>query len=151
RDVAFVVMEGQEKSVAEQTGRIMDGRRYSDGFHQAIEAKENVNVEAATQTFETITWQNYFRMYNKPAGMNGPAETEVSEIWQTYKVDVVVIPTNRPIARLDLQDKVYKTNREKFNAVIEEIVDLSQNQKRPVLVGTTNVETSELLSRALQL
>lgn len=151
KDVEYVVMDGQVKIVDEQTGRIMDGRRYSDGLHQAIEAKENVKVEAATQTFATVTLQNYFRMYNKLAGMTGTAETEAGEFWEIYKLDVVVIPTNRPIARLDLQDKVYKTNREKFNAVIEEIVDLSQNQKRPVLVGTTNVETSELLSRALQL
>ena len=151
KDVEYVVMDGQVKIVDEQTGRIMDGRRYSDGLHQAIEAKENVKVEAATQTFATITLQNYFRMYNKLAGMTGTAETEAGEFWEIYKLDVVVIPTNRPIARHDLQDKVYKTNREKFNAVIEEIVDLSQNQKRPVLVGTTNVETSELLSRALQL
>lgn len=151
KDVEYVVMEGQVKIVDEQTGRIMDGRRYSDGLHQAIEAKENVKVEAATQTFATITLQNYFRMYNKLAGMTGTAETEAGEFWEIYKLDVVVIPTNRPIQRKDLQDKVYKTNREKFNAVIEDVVDLSQNQKRPVLVGTTNVETSELLSRALQL
>jgi preprotein translocase subunit SecA len=151
KDVEYVVMEGQVKIVDEQTGRIMDGRRYSDGLHQAIEAKENVKVEAATQTFATITLQNYFRMYNKLAGMTGTAETEAGEFWEIYKLDVVVIPTNRPIARHDLQDKVYKTNREKFNAVIEEIVDLAENKKRPVLVGTTNVETSELLSRALQL
>ncbi len=151
KDVEYVVMEGQVKIVDEQTGRIMDGRRYSDGLHQAIEAKENVKIEAATQTFATVTLQNYFRMYNKLAGMTGTAETEAGEFWEIYKLDVVVIPTNRPIQRKDLQDKVYKTNREKFNAVIEEIVDLSQNQKRPVLVGTTNVEMSELLSRALQL
>lgn len=151
KDVEYVVMEGQVKIVDEQTGRIMDGRRYSDGLHQAIEAKETVKVEAATQTFATITLQNYFRMYNKLAGMTGTAETEAGEFWEIYKLDVVVIPTNRPVIRKDLNDKIYKTNREKFNAVIEEIVDLSQNQKRPVLVGTTNVETSELLSRALQL
>lgn len=151
KDNEYVVMEGQVKIVDEQTGRIMDGRRYSDGLHQAIEAKENVKVEAATQTFATITLQNYFRMYNKLAGMTGTAETEAGEFWEIYELDVVAIPTNRPIARFDLQDKVYKTNREKFNAVIEEIVDLSQNQKRPVLVGTTNVETSELLSRTLQM
>ncbi|MFA7686516.1 MAG: preprotein translocase subunit SecA [Moheibacter sp.] len=151
KDVEYVVMEGQVKIVDEQTGRIMDGRRYSDGLHQAIEAKENVKIEAATQTFATVTLQNYFRMYNKLAGMTGTAETEAGEFWEIYKLDVVVIPTNRPIQRKDLQDKVYKTNREKFNAVIEEVVDLSQNQKRPVLVGTTNVEMSELLSRALQL
>lgn len=151
KDNEYVVMEGQVKIVDEQTGRIMDGRRYSDGLHQAIEAKENVKIEAATQTFATITLQNYFRMYNKLAGMTGTAETEAGEFWEIYKLDVVVIPTNRSISRSDLQDKVYKTNREKFNAVIEDIVDLSQNQQRPVLVGTTNVETSELLSRALQL
>ena len=151
KDNEYVVMDGQVKIVDEQTGRIMDGRRYSDGLHQAIEAKENVKVEAATQTFATITLQNYFRMYNKLAGMTGTAETEAGEFWEIYKLDVVAIPTNRPIARKDLQDKVYKTNREKFNAVIEDIIELSQNQKRPVLVGTTNVETSELLSRALNL
>lgn len=151
KDVEYVVMEGQVKIVDEQTGRIMDGRRYSDGLHQAIEAKESVKVEAATQTFATITLQNYFRMYNKLAGMTGTAETEAGEFWEIYKLDVVVIPTNRPVIRKDLNDKIYKTNREKFNAVIDEIVDLSQNQKRPVLVGTTNVENSELLSRALQL
>ncbi len=151
KDNEYVVMEGQVKIVDEQTGRIMDGRRYSDGLHQAIEAKENVKIEAATQTFATITLQNYFRMYNKLAGMTGTAETEAGEFWEIYKLDVVAIPTNRPISRADLQDKVYKTNREKFNAVIEDIVDLAENQKRPVLVGTTNVETSELLSRALQL
>lgn len=151
KDVEYVVMEGQVKIVDEQTGRIMDGRRYSDGLHQAIEAKESVKVEAATQTFATVTLQNYFRMYNKLAGMTGTAETEAGEFWEIYKLDVVVIPTNRPVIRKDLNDKIYKTNREKFNAVIEEIVDLSQNQKRPVLVGTTNVENSELLSRALQL
>lgn len=151
KDVEYVVMDGQVKIVDEQTGRIMDGRRYSDGLHQAIEAKENVKIEAATQTFATVTLQNYFRMYNKLAGMTGTAETEAGEFWEIYKLDVVAIPTNRPIARFDLQDKVYKTNREKFNAVIEDIVDLAENQKRPVLVGTTNVETSELLSRALKL
>ena len=151
KDNEYVVMDGQVKIVDEQTGRIMDGRRYSDGLHQAIEAKENVKIEAATQTFATVTLQNYFRMYNKLAGMTGTAETEAGEFWEIYKLDVVAIPTNRPIARHDLQDKVYKTNREKFNAVIEDIVDLAENQKRPVLVGTTNVETSELLSRALQL
>ncbi|HLV23896.1 MAG TPA: preprotein translocase subunit SecA [Moheibacter sp.] len=151
KDVEYVVMDGQVKIVDEQTGRIMDGRRYSDGLHQAIEAKESVKIEAATQTFATVTLQNYFRMYNKLAGMTGTAETEAGEFWEIYKLDVVAIPTNRPIARQDLQDKVYKTNREKFNAVIEDIVDLAENQKRPVLVGTTNVETSELLSRALQL
>ena len=124
KDIEYVVMEGQVKIVDEQTGRIMDGRRYSDGLHQAIEAKENVKVEAATQTFATVTLQNYFRMYNKLAGMTGTAETEAGEFWEIYELDVVAIPTNRPIARFDLQDKVYKTNREKFNAVIDEIVDL---------------------------
>ena len=150
KDVEYVVMEGQVKIVDEQTGRIMDGRRYSDGLHQAIEAKENVKIEAATQTFATITLQNYFRMYNKLAGMTGTAETEAGEFWEIYKLDVVVIPTNRPIARADKEDKIYKTNREKFNAVIEEITNLSK-QGRPVLVGTTSVEVSELLSRALQM
>ena len=134
----------------EQTGRIMEGRRYSDGLHQAIEAKENVKIEAATQTFATITLQNYFRMYNKLSGMTGTAETEAGEFWQIYKLDVVVIPTNRPIQRIDKQDLVYKTNREKYNAVIEEIERLTA-QGRPVLVGTTSVEISQLLSRALSL
>lgn len=151
KDVEYVVMDGQVKIVDEQTGRIMDGRRYSDGLHQAIEAKENVKVEAATQTFATITLQNYFRMYNKLAGMTGTAETEAGEFWEIYKLDVVAIPTNRPIARDDRQDLIYKTNREKYNAVIDEIVYLSQDEKRPVLVGTTSVEVSELLSRALQM
>jgi preprotein translocase subunit SecA len=128
----------------------MEGRRYSDGLHQAIEAKENVKIEAATQTFATITLQNYFRMYNKLAGMTGTAETEAGEFWQIYKLDVVVIPTNRPIVRDDRQDLVYKTNREKFNAVIEEIERLTA-AGRPVLVGTTSVEISQLLSKALQL
>ncbi len=150
KDVEYVVMEGQVKIVDEQTGRIMDGRRYSDGLHQAIEAKENVKVEAATQTFATITLQNYFRMYNKLAGMTGTAETEAGEFWEIYNLDVVVIPTNRPIAREDREDKIYKTNREKFNAVIDEVVKLSE-EGRPVLVGTTTVDVSELLSRALKL
>ncbi|MDO5654547.1 MAG: preprotein translocase subunit SecA [Flavobacteriaceae bacterium] len=150
KDVEYVVMDGQVKIVDEQTGRIMDGRRYSDGLHQAIEAKENVKIEDATQTFATITLQNYFRMYNKLAGMTGTAETEAGEFWEIYKLDVVAIPTNRPIARADKEDKIYKTNREKFNAVIEEITELSK-QGRPVLVGTTSVEVSELLSRALHL
>ena len=150
KDVEYVVMEGQVKIVDEQTGRIMDGRRYSDGLHQAIEAKENVKIEAATQTFATITLQNYFRMYNKLSGMTGTAETEAGEFWEIYELDVVVIPTNRPIAREDKEDKIYKTNREKFNAVIEEVTNLA-NQGRPVLVGTTSVEVSELLSRALQM
>ena len=150
RDDQYVVMDGEVKIVDEQTGRIMDGRRYSDGLHQAIEAKENVRIEAATQTFATITLQNYFRMYNKLAGMTGTAETEAGEFWQIYKLDVVVIPTNRPILRQDKQDLVYKTNREKYNAVIEEIEKLTV-QGRPVLVGTTSVEISQLLSRALSL
>lgn len=151
KEVEYVVIEGQVKIVDEQTGRIMEGRRYSDGLHQAIEAKENVKVEAATQTYATITLQNYFRMYNKLAGMTGTAETEAGEFWEIYKLDVVVIPTNRAVSRSDMQDKIYKTNREKFNAVIDDIVHLSQEEKRPVLVGTTSVEVSELLSRALQL
>ena len=150
RDDQYVVMDGEVKIVDEQTGRIMDGRRYSDGLHQAIEAKENVKIEAATQTFATITLQNYFRMYNKLAGMTGTAETEAGEFWQIYKLDVVIIPTNRPILRQDKQDLVYKTNREKYNAVIEEIEKLTA-QGRPVLVGTTSVEISQLLSRALSL
>lgn len=151
KDVEYVVMEDQVKIVDEQTGRIMDGRRYSDGLHQAIEAKENVKIEAATQTFATITLQNYFRMYNKLSGMTGTAETEAGEFWEIYKLDVIAIPTNRPIARDDRQDLIYKTNREKYNAVIEEILHLSQEQKRPVLVGTTSVEVSEFLSRSLQM
>ncbi len=150
KDDEYVVMDGEVKIVDEQTGRIMEGRRYSDGLHQAIEAKENVKIEAATQTFATITLQNYFRMYNKLAGMTGTAETEAGELWEIYKLDVVVIPTNRPIQRDDRQDLVYKTNREKYNAVIEEIERLTA-QGRPVLVGTTSVEISQLLSRALQL
>jgi len=150
KDDEYVVMDGQVKIVDEQTGRIMEGRRYSDGLHQAIEAKENVKIEAATQTFATITLQNYFRMYNKLAGMTGTAETEAGEFWQIYKLDVVVIPTNRSISRNDKQDLVYKTNREKYNAVIEEIESLTA-QGRPVLVGTTSVEISQLLSKALQL
>lgn len=151
KDVEYVVMDGEVKIVDEQTGRIMEGRRYSDGLHQAIEAKENVKVEAATQTFATVTLQNYFRMYNKLAGMTGTAETEAGEFWEIYKLDVVVIPTNKPIIRDDRQDLVFKTNREKFNAVINEITHLSQELQRPVLVGTTSVETSELLSKALKL
>ena len=151
KDVEYIVVEGQVKIVDEQTGRVMDGRRYSDGLHQALEAKEDVKIEAATQTFATITLQNYFRMYNKLSGMTGTAETEAGEFWEIYNLDVVAIPTNKPIARDDRQDLIYKTNREKFNAVIDEIVHLSQDEKRPVLVGTTSVEVSELLSRALQL
>ena len=150
KDVEYVVMDNKVKIVDEQTGRILDGRRYSDGLHQAIEAKERVKVEAATQTFATITLQNYFRMYHKLSGMTGTAETEASEFWNIYKLDVVVIPTNRPVIRDDRQDLVYKTMREKYNAVIEEIVRLVE-AKRPVLVGTTSVEISELLSRMLKL
>lgn len=150
KDDQYVVMDGEVKIVDEQTGRIMDGRRYSDGLHQAIEAKENVRIEAATQTFATVTLQNYFRMYNKLAGMTGTAETEAGEFWQIYKLDVVVIPTNRPIQRNDKHDLVYKTNREKYNAVIEEIEKLTA-EGRPVLVGTTSVEISQLLSKAMQL
>ncbi|MBR5863653.1 MAG: preprotein translocase subunit SecA [Alistipes sp.] len=150
KDVEYVVMDNKVKIVDEQTGRILDGRRYSDGLHQAIEAKERVKVEAATQTFATITLQNYFRMYHKLAGMTGTAETEASEFWNIYKLDVVVIPTNRPVVRDDREDLVYKTMREKYNAVIEEIVRLVE-AKRPVLVGTTSVEISELLSRMLKL
>ena len=148
KDVEYVVLENKVKIVDEQTGRIMEGRRYSDGLHQAIEAKENVKIEAATQTFATITLQNYFRMYSKLAGMTGTAETEAGELWDIYKLDVVVIPTNRPISRNDMEDRVYKTKREKYTAVIEEIEALV-NAGRPVLVGTTSVEISELLSRML--
>ena len=150
KDDEYVVIDGEVKIVDEQTGRIMEGRRYSDGLHQAIEAKENVKIEAATQTFATVTLQNYFRMYNKLAGMTGTAETEAGELWEIYKLDVVVIPTNRPITRDDRQDLVYKTNREKYNAVIEEVTRLTADG-RPVLVGTTSVEISQLLSKALQL
>ncbi|KYP15000.1 preprotein translocase subunit SecA [Flavihumibacter sp. CACIAM 22H1] len=149
KDVEYVVIDGQVKIVDEQTGRIMEGRRYSDGLHQAIEAKENVKIEAATQTYATITLQNYFRMYHKLAGMTGTAETEAAELWDIYKLDVVTIPTNLPISRKDHQDLVYKTRKEKFTAVIEEIEQL-RNAGRPVLVGTTSVEVSELLSRMLQ-
>ncbi|MDU1903892.1 MAG: preprotein translocase subunit SecA [Dysgonomonas sp.] len=148
KDDQYVVMDNKVMIVDEQTGRIMDGRRYSDGLHQAIESKERVKVEAATQTFATITLQNYFRMYNKLAGMTGTAETEAGELWSIYKLDVVVIPTNRPIARNDMNDRIYKTKREKYNAVIEEVENLV-SQGRPVLVGTTSVEISELLSRML--
>jgi len=150
KDVEYVVIENKVKIVDEQTGRIMEGRRYSDGLHQAIEAKEQVKVEAATQTFATITLQNYFRMYHKLAGMTGTAETEAGEFWDIYKLEVVVIPTNKPIVRDDRQDLVYKTKREKYNAVIDEIVAL-HNAGRPVLVGTTSVEISELLSRMLKI
>ncbi len=150
KDVEYVIIEGQIKIVDEQTGRIMEGRRYSDGLHQAIEAKENVKIEAATQTYATITLQNYFRMYRKLAGMTGTAVTEAGELWQIYKLDVVEIPTNVPLIRDDREDLIYKTKREKYNAVIEEIVNLVNN-KRPVLVGTTSVEISELLSRMLSI
>ena len=150
RDVEYVVIDNKVKIVDEQTGRIMEGRRYSDGLHQAIEAKEKVKVEAATQTYATITLQNYFRMYHKLAGMTGTAETEAGELWNIYKLDVVVIPTNKPVIRDDREDLVYKTKREKYNAVIDEIVHLVKIG-RPVLVGTTSVEISELLSRMLKL
>ena len=150
KDVEYVVIENKVKIVDEQTGRIMEGRRYSDGLHQAIEAKENVKVEAATQTFATITLQNYFRMYHKLSGMTGTAETEAGELWDIYKLDVVVIPTNRKVIRQDREDIVYKTKREKYNAVVEEIASLNQIG-RPVLVGTTSVEISELLSRYLKM
>ena len=150
KDNEYVIDDGKIKIVDEQTGRIMEGRRYSDGLHQAIEAKENVKVEAATQTFATITLQNYFRMYHKLAGMTGTAETEAGELWDIYKLDVVTIPTNRPVARKDMDDRVYKTKKEKYAAVIEEIVRLRE-AGRPVLVGTTSVEISELLYRMLQM
>ena len=150
KDIEYVVMDNKVKIVDEQTGRILEGRRYSDGLHQAIEAKEHVKVEAATQTFATITLQNYFRMYHKLGGMTGTAETEASEFWSIYKLDVVVIPTNRPVIRDDREDLIYKTKREKYNAVIDEIVRLV-GEGRPVLVGTTSVEISELLSRMLKL
>ncbi|NLC49582.1 MAG: preprotein translocase subunit SecA, partial [Bacteroidales bacterium] len=150
KDDEYVVIDNKVKIVDEQTGRIMEGRRYSDGLHQAIEAKERVKVEAATQTFATVTLQNYFRMYNKLAGMTGTAETEAGELWDIYKLDVVVIPTNRPIVRNDMNDRIYKTKREKYSAVIDEISRLIE-AGRPVLVGTTSVEVSELLSRMLNL
>ena len=150
KDIEYVVIDNKVKIVDEQTGRILEGRRYSDGLHQAIEAKENVKVEEATQTYATITLQNYFRMYHKLAGMTGTAETEAGELWNIYKLDVVVIPTNRPVIRNDREDLVYKTKREKYNAVIDEIVQLNKNG-RPVLVGTTSVEISELLSRMLKM
>jgi preprotein translocase subunit SecA len=150
KDTEYVIMDNKVKIVDEQTGRIMEGRRYSDGLHQAIEAKENVKIEAVTQTYATITLQNYFRMYSKLAGMTGTAETEAGELWNIYKLDVVVIPTNRPVIRKDYEDLVYKTKREKYNAVIDEIVNLV-NHNRPVLVGTTSVEISELLSKMLNL
>ncbi len=150
KDTEYVVIDNKVKIVDEQTGRIMEGRRYSDGLHQAIEAKEKVKIEAATQTFATITLQNYFRMYDKLAGMTGTAETEAGEFWNIYKLDVVVIPTNKPIIRDDREDLVYKTKREKYNAATEEILDLV-SKNRPVLVGTTSVEISELLSRTLKM
>ncbi len=150
KDVEYVIMDNKILIVDEQTGRIMDGRRYSDGLHQAIEAKENVKIEAATQTFATVTLQNYFRMYSKLAGMTGTAVTEAGELWQIYKLDVVEIPTNRPMARKDKEDLIYKTTREKFNAVIEDVTELSK-AGRPVLIGTTSVEISELLSRMLKM
>lgn len=150
KDVDYVIMDGKVKIVDEQTGRIMEGRRYSDGLHQALEAKESVRVEEATQTYATITLQNYFRMYHKLAGMTGTAETEESEFHEIYKLDVKVIPTNKSITRKDQQDKVYRTIREKFNAVVDEVVELTSNG-RPVLVGTTSVEISELLSRMLKM
>ena len=150
KDVEYVVMENKVMIVDEQTGRIMDGRRYSDGLHQAIEAKENVKIEAATQTFATITLQNYFRMYEKLSGMTGTAITEAGEFWEIYKLDVIEIPTNRPIARKDRDDLIYKTKREKYNAVIEEVTALSK-AGRPVLIGTTSVEISELLSKMLNI
>ncbi len=149
-DTEYVIIDNKVKIVDEQTGRIMEGRRYSDGLHQAIEAKENVKVEAATQTYATVTLQNYFRMYSKLAGMTGTAETEAGELWDIYKLDVVVIPTNRPIIRKDREDLVYKTKKEKYSAVIDEIQNLV-NLGRPVLVGTTSVEISEVLSRSLKM
>ena len=150
KDQEYVVMDSKVKIVDEQTGRIMEGRRYSDGLHQAIEAKENVKIEDASQTYATITLQNYFRMYNKLSGMTGTAETEAGEFWEIYNLDCVVIPTNRDIARSDMEDKVYKTLKAKFNAVIDEIIEL-KNNGRPILVGTTSVEISELLSRMLNM
>ncbi|MDR6968331.1 preprotein translocase subunit SecA [Flavobacterium arsenatis] len=150
KDVEYVIMDNKIMIVDEQTGRIMDGRRYSDGLHQAIEAKENVKIEAATQTFATVTLQNYFRMYKKLGGMTGTAVTEAGELWEIYKLDVVEIPTNRPMARKDKEDLIYKTTREKFNAVIEDVTQLSA-AGRPVLIGTTSVEISELLSRMLKM
>ena len=150
KDDEYVVLNGEVKIVDEQTGRIMEGRRWSDGLHQAVEAKEHVKVEAATQTFATITLQNYFRMYHKLAGMTGTASTEAGEFWDIYKLDVVEIPTNRPIQRHDMEDRVYKTAREKYSAVIEEIESM-RNSGRPCLVGTTSVEISELLSKMLNM
>ncbi|MFQ3575013.1 MAG: preprotein translocase subunit SecA [Cytophagales bacterium] len=150
KEVDYIVVDNKVKIVDEQTGRVLDGRRYSDGLHQALEAKENVKVEEASQTYATITLQNYFRMYHKLSGMTGTAETESGEFWEIYKLDVVVIPTNLPTKRQDFQDKIYKTAREKFNAVVDEVVELTK-AGRPVLVGTTSVEISELLSRMLKM
>ena len=150
KDVDYVIMDGKVKIVDESTGRIMEGRRWSDGLHQAVEAKENVKVEGATQTFATITLQNYFRMYHKLAGMTGTAETEAGEFWSIYKLDVMVIPTNRPVIRDDQDDLIYKTKKAKYAAVIDRVVELTE-KGRPVLVGTTDVETSELLSRMLRM
>jgi len=150
KDVEYVLMENKVKIVDEQTGRIMEGRRYSDGLHQAIEAKENVKIEAATQTYATITLQNYFRMYQKLSGMTGTAITEAGEFWEIYKLDVIEIPTNRPIDRKDEDDLIYKTKREKYNAVIEK-VSVFAAMGRPVLIGTTSVEISELLSKMLNI
>ena len=150
KDIEYVIIDNKVKIVDEQTGRIMEGRRYSDGMHQAIEAKENVKVEAATQTYATITLQNYFRMYKKLAGMTGTASTEAGEFWNIYKLDVVEIPTNKPVQRIDYEDKVYKTKREKYEAVVNEIISLHE-EGRPVLVGTTSVEDSELLSKILKM
>jgi len=150
KDTEYILVDGKVKIVDEQTGRVMEGRRYSDGLHQAIEAKENVKIEDATQTYATITLQNYFRMYHKLAGMTGTAETEAGEFWEIYKLDVVVIPTNEPVVRQDRDDKVYKTVREKFNAVVDEILELTE-AGRPVLVGTTSVEISEVLSKMLNI
>ncbi len=150
KDIDYIIVDGKIKIVDESTGRVMEGRRWSDGLHQAVEAKENVKVEAATQTFATITLQNYFRMYHKLAGMTGTAETEAGEFWKIYKLDVVVIPTNRPVVRMDNEDLIYKTKKAKYAAVIDKVAEL-QNAGRPVLIGTTDVETSELLSRLLRL
>src|SRR5210317_2175704 len=150
KDTEYIIDDGKIKIVDEQTGRVMDGRRYSDGLHQAIEAKENVRVEAATQTYATITLQNYFRMYHKLSGMTGTAETEAQELWDIYKLGVKLIPTNKPIIRDDRDDLVYKTKREKYNAVIDLVKEFVE-KGRPVLVGTTNVEVSEVLSKMLKL
>jgi preprotein translocase subunit SecA len=150
KDIEYVIIDDKVKIVDEQTGRIMEGRRYSDGLHQAIEAKENVNIEAATQTFATITLQNFFRMYHKLCGMTGTAETEAGEFWEIYKLDTVVVPTNKPTKRIDKEDLIYKTKREKYTALIEEVISLKE-EGRPILVGTTNVEVSELLSKMLSM